>query len=532
VIAAAMLVGGCFAPSPDPTPTVVPGGTSPAATDAPSTGPLPSPTSLAYPASFPLAVVTGNVNLKAWTSLAELTSLASAGTLVMPCGIEVTAPALTPNARCLTAEAIPRLLQAEPKRIALLPAGLVEPATKTLPIGGDAPYGIAGADLFGDPAQRALPYPIEGRATDPSQVPVAWLAYDPAQVWTMASVGGVCSDAGAAYHALVLKQGWEWLFGGGTARYRGKPHPNPAPPPGISVYPVVSPAASGNDGLVARLVSGADLTIADVECPIVPAKDFVPNYGGRSLTFSISGAVLPLWRDKLGFDVVYMAANHNTDKGAAGVASSISLLDKAGIGHVGVGMNFDQAMTPAFVERAGVKIAFVAWNDVPGVTRATATRAGVPWITQANIEESVRRARAGGAQVVICNPQWWGGAEYHSDIRNAQLTQLEWFDAAGCDEVIGAGTHFAGPMLLRQLNGHLGLVMASEGNLVFGQDWWQDTQEGILMTVAFRGTQLANVHLYPYVMVANARGALTDPTADGHYVMQRVWANSTVDYLP
>jgi poly-gamma-glutamate capsule biosynthesis protein CapA/YwtB (metallophosphatase superfamily) len=155
----------------------------------------------------------------------------------------------------------------------------------------------------------------------------------------------------------------------------------------------------------------------------------------------------------------------------------------------------------------------------------------VPWLTQANVVDSVRRARAGGAQLVICDPQWWGGAEYHSDLRTSELVQLQWFDEAGCDEVVGAGTHFAGPMLLQRLNGHLGLVMASEGNLVFGQDWWQDTQEGILMTATFRGTQLANVHLYPYVMLENARAALTDPEGDGHYVMERVWKNSSIDYL-
>jgi poly-gamma-glutamate capsule biosynthesis protein CapA/YwtB (metallophosphatase superfamily) len=531
-LAAATLLGGCFGPSPTPPPSAGPAGPSPAATDgASSPEPSPSPSGLAYPASFPLAVVTGNENLVAWTDLKTVTGLAKSGSLIVPCGIEVTEPPLTSTAPCLPGDKIAAAIQAKPTTVALLPAGLVEPATKTLPIGGTEPYGIDGADLFGDPAQRAQAYPIVGRATDPSAVPVAWLAYDPGQVWTMSSVGGVCSDRGAAYQALVLGKGWEWLFDGGTAVYKGEPHPNPNPPAGISVFPVVTPVATGNDGLVAKLISAADLTIADVECPIVPAAKFVPNYGS-SLTFSISDAVLPLWRDKLGFDVVYMAANHNTDKGAAGVASSIKLLDGAGIEHVGVGMNFDEAMTPAFVERAGVKIAFVAWNDVPGVTKATATRAGVPWITKANVEESVRRARAGGAQLVICDPQWWGGAEYHSDLRNAQFGQLALFDEAGCDEVIGAGTHFAGPMLLRQLNGHLGLVMASEGNLVFGQDWWQDTQEGILMTVAFRGTQLVNVHNFPYVMVANARGALTDPTGDGHYVMQRVWQNSTVDYLP
>ncbi|HEY2916036.1 MAG TPA: CapA family protein [Candidatus Limnocylindrales bacterium] len=528
---AATLVAGCLGPSPSPTPTgdvptptvgpSQPGGT-------PGQSPQSSPTGYAF--DIPLAVVTGLENLKAWTTLDEVKQLAANGKLIAPCDIELVQPAMTVTAACVPGDQIARLLETQPATVALLPPGLVEPATKTLPIDGKGPYGLGGADLFGDPASRSQPYPIVGRATDPARVPEAWLTYDASTIWTMASVGGVCSDRGAAYQALVLGKGWSWLFDGGTAAYHGKPHPNPAPPPGISVFPVVSPYDTGNHGAIAELIRGADLTIADVECPIVPTAQFVPNYGG-ALNFSISEAVLPLWKDTLGFDVTYMAANHNTDKGRAGVASSIQLLDKYGIEHTGVGLDLDQAMAPAMVDRGGVKVAFVAWNDVPGVTRASATAAGVPWLTRPEVFESVKRARDAGAQMVICDPQWWGGAEYHSDLRNAQLDQLQWFDQAGCDDVVGAGTHFAGPMLLQPLNGHLGLVMASQGNLVFGQDWWQDTQEGVQMTVTFQGSRLVNVHLYPYVMVENARSALTDPNGDGHYVMQRVWSNSTVDYL-
>jgi hypothetical protein len=527
LMACLVLLGGCLGgPTPGPTESAITPTASPVAAASPA--PTPEPT-IGVPAIFPLAVVTGLTNLKGSTTLAEVKSLATAGTLVEPCGVEILTPTLAPPPSCTPADQIAAKIEAHPKTVALLPAGLVEPATKTVPIDGDGPFGLFGADLFGDPAARAIPYPITARISDATAIDLPSTAYDPSALWTLSSVGGVCSDRRSAYDALELGYGWPWLFDGGTAKYRGKPYLNPKPPAGIAQHLIVSPFETGHHGTLARLIKGADLTIADVECPIVPSSQFVPNYG-TSLVFSISEGVLPSWRDTLGIDVAYMAANHNTDKGRAGVASSVQLLDKYGIEHVGVGLDYDQAMRPAIVERAGVKMAFVAWNDVPGVTEATADRAGVPWLTKANVVRSVQLARDAGAQLVFCDPQWWGGAEYHSDLRNAQLDQLEWFDQAGCDAVIGAGTHFAGPLLLRSLNDHLGLVMASEGNLVFGQGFWQLTQEGVLMTVAFRGTQLANVHVYPYVMWGNARSDLTDPQGDGHYVLERVWANSTVDY--
>jgi poly-gamma-glutamate capsule biosynthesis protein CapA/YwtB (metallophosphatase superfamily) len=533
-VLAAALVGGCMTPSltPGPTATNLPATLGP--TLGPSSSPIPaaSPSGVALPSSFPLAVVTGVTNLKGATTVEELAALATAGKLTVPCGMEVTAPVLAATAACMPADEIARAIDAAPASIALLPPGLVDPGTKILPIGGTGPFGLFGADIFGDPAARALPYPITARATDPAIIRLEWLTYDPTSVWTIASVGGSCPDRGAAYQAITLHKGWNFIFDGGTARYLGKPFLDPSPPTGISVHLVVAAVDTGHHGTVAKLMAGADLTIADVECPIVDSADWVPNLG-RALFFSISEDVLPYWRDKLGFDLLYMAANHNSDKGSAGIRSSLRLLDQYGIEHTGLGLNSNQALEPAYVERGGVKVAFVAWNDVPGVVEATATVPGVPWLRKANVIESVRRARAGGAQVVICDPQWWGGAEYHSDLKPSERIQLQWFDEAGCDHVIGAGTHLAGPMLLRWAvtpSSNVGVVMASEGNVMFGQDWWQQTQEGVLMRLSFHGTKLVNVHLDPYVMLFNSRAALLDPQGDGHYVLQRVWANSEVDF--
>jgi hypothetical protein len=33
-------------------------------------------------------------------------------------------------------------------------------------------------------------------------------------------------------------------------------------------------------------------------------------------------------------------------------------------------------------------------------------------------------------------------------------------------------------------------------------------------------------------MILAARAALLDPEGDGHYVLQRIWKNSSLDYTP
>jgi poly-gamma-glutamate capsule biosynthesis protein CapA/YwtB (metallophosphatase superfamily) len=263
---------------------------------------------------------------------------------------------------------------------------------------------------------------------------------------------------------------------------------------------------------------------------VVPSSTWVPRaIDDPQNVFSVPEDVLPEWRDTLGLDAVYLAANHLSDKGVEGISSTLRLMDEYGLRRTGLGMNLREALEPTYVEVAGLRVGFVAFNDVPGVAAAGPDTPGVPWITPENIRRGVRLARQGGADLVICNPQWWGGAEYHDDLWPLQAQQLRWFDRAGCDHVIGSGTHVAGPLLLRQRARGPSVVLVSPGNFVFGQGWWQETQEGLILDLTFRGTTLVNVRLHPTVQIAAARPALLDPEGDGNYVLQRLWKYSTID---
>jgi hypothetical protein len=534
--AVALLVAGCVdgptsAPSQPgeapPTSSAAPAPSNPAATD------VPSPSTAALPASFPLAVVTGLTNLKATITVRELRALAARGALGVPCGVRVVEPELDPQASCIDAVSIAPSVQDDPTSIALTLPGLVEPATKVLPIAGDGPFGLFGPDLFGDPDARALPYPIVGSPLDDAagSLKPEVAQYDASQVWTMTSIGSLCSDREAAEQAVTRGKGWGWVFGGGTARYRTPPSLNPNPPPGIDQNLYVQPVQTGNDGVVAAVQRRADVAIADHECPILPDSQWSPQSGG-ALSFAVPEDVVSEWQDTLGLDVLYLAANHMSDRGEAGIRSTIRILKKHGIPQTGLGRDLDEALEPAYVEVAGLRVAFVASNDVGGVVAAGPDNAGVTWLTRSNVNEGVRRARAGGADLVICDPQWWGGQEYHNDLWPEQMKQLRWYDRAGCDHVVGSGTHVAGPMLLRQRPDDVSVVLACPGNYVFGQDFFQNLQEGVILEQKFVGTRLVNVRLHPYVIVLGARPSLTDPEGDGKYVLKRIWRNSELDYLP
>ncbi|EWT01458.1 hypothetical protein N865_10440 [Intrasporangium oryzae NRRL B-24470] len=521
-----VLLAGCSTGDPGPA-------TSASATTstsgASSATASPSTTTTSAPTTFPLAVVTGLTNLKAAVTVKELGTLAAQGRLVMPCGVQVTRPTLAAAPTCVAADQVAATLKSSPKRIALLPPGLVEPATKVLSIAGPGPFGMFGADLFGDAQARALDYPVVAttRLGEPALDP-AWTAYDASQVWTMTNIGSLCADRGAATQAVARGKGWDWVFNGGTARYAA---PAVVDPPYTRPYRTVQPIDTGHDGATPQVLKRSDVAIADHECPVIPNALYKPQLGTTTV-FSVPEAVLPRWRDTLGLDMVYLAANHMSDKGVKGIRSTLQLMDAYKVPRTGLGMNLDEALEPGYVDVAGLKVGFVAFNDVAGVVAADATTPGVPWITQKNIEEGVRRARQGGADLVICNPQWWGGAEYHDDLWPVQEKQLGWFEKAGCDHVIGSGTHVAGPLLLRPHGKDASVTLVSPGNYMFGQDWWQEVQEGVILDLTFRGKTLVNVRLRPTVMIKQARPALLDPEGDGRYVLQRVYTYSDVDYTP
>ncbi len=430
LVALLLLLVGCvnLNPSPEPSSSAA----TPSAAESPGDSPsaVPSPTEAASPtptapAEFPLSVVTGITNLKATIALGELPALAAHGRLLVPCGVAVRQPQLTATQACRAADRVASFVETHQNRIALLPAGLVEPTTKVLSIGGDGPFGLFGPDLFGDPKARALDYPVIGMPSDDGSAALdpAWFAYDASQVWNLTSIGSLCSSPIVAEQAVDLGKGWSWAFNGGTAVSSGAVVD---PPDGGPYFPI-STAETGNDGATPAILKRSDLAIADHECPIEPNAGWAANQSG-SLVFSVPEDVVVQWKRKLGLDAVYLAANHMSDQGVAGIESTLRILDKHHLPRTGLGMNLHDALAPAFLEVAGLKVALVAWNDVSGVARADAVTPGVPWITRQNVFRAVHRAREGGADLVLCDPQWWGGAEYHDDLWPLQREQLAWFD--------------------------------------------------------------------------------------------------------
>jgi len=170
-----------------------------------------------------------------------------------------------------------------------------------------------------------------------------------------------------------------------------------------------------------------------------------------------------------GVDVVSLANNHALDFGFEALADTQQLLAERSIAFAGAGPNEAAARAPVIVERNGLRVAFLAYVDVPVETRtgfdtrqwiATADTPGVAWADAEHMAADVAAARA-RADVVIVLLHF--GLEGRPQITAAQRAQAHAAIDAGAALVLGAHPHVLQPV--EQYRG--GLIAYSLGNFVF-----------------------------------------------------------------
>ncbi len=463
-------------------------------------------------ASVPLVVVSGFDNY-AVTSVtrAALTARLAAGTLIVPCGAEAElAKALGTPGRtavaCVPADQVTARLGPTSTLLALLPPALVTPRVKVVP--------LEGADLFGEKPARSVAYPLV--IATPAAWPAAWSAWRGTDVRVIVTTGVNCPDRGVSHQTVVLGKGWDWLLKGGTARYTGT-HWDP----GFG-WTVVDAVRTDHAGALTALIRNADVAVSDFECAMT--RSFVQHDSGT--VFSIDPRVAPLMA-KAGFDVATIAADHTTNAGLGPVGETVDLFRANGIQPTGAGRTLAEALRPAIVDAGGITFGFVGFDAIGGSAYATTSSAGVAALTPANVRTAVARARALGAQVVIALPQW-SSVEYRAQFTAFQQGIVGTLFAAGVDHIVGADFHWAGALAVSLAGSTYRYVGSSQGNFWFGQDWSRQTQEGIITSLTFVGTRLAQVRLTPTVILDNAQPNLVDPATDGQFVLRQVLSGTTL----
>ena len=260
---------------------------------------------------------------------------------------------------------------------------------------------------------------------------------------------------------------------------------------------------------VQSVLDSADVRVGNLECALTdlgtPAK--------KSFTLRAPpAAAKALALGKL--DVVSLANNHAMDYGFQGLADAQKTLSQAGIASVGAGANLTLARAPVFIQRNGLRLAFLGYVDVP-VERdgfdartwmATDTQPGIAWANPEQIKADVAAAKLKADLVIVLLHSGIEISAYMSDVTTDQRLEAHTAIDAGAAVVIGSHPH----QLQSIERYHGGLIAYSLGNFVF------DDYRGIAnATVILRVTLTrAGIQSYDYVPVLIEDGLPHVITAD------------------
>jgi poly-gamma-glutamate synthesis protein (capsule biosynthesis protein) len=186
---------------------------------------------------------------------------------------------------------------------------------------------------------------------------------------------------------------------------------------------------------VAHLFKGADVRLGNLECVVAtvgsvePEKPNVFRVHPRGLKFV-----------KRHFDAVGLANNHSGDYGPKAFAQMLGLLEKSGVGYYGGGHNLKEAHTPLILERQGLRIALLGYDEFqPRNFEADHDRPGVAWSEDEQVVRDIADARRVWKADVVIPVMHWGWEEPIANERQRKLARL--MVDAGADAVIGGHPH-------------------------------------------------------------------------------------------
>ncbi len=168
--------------------------------------------------------------------------------------------------------------------------------------------------------------------------------------------------------------------------------------------------------LVASRTSSSDITFANLESPIGVTGRPLP---GKLIWFRAEPQAVECLA-RAGIDAVTLANNHTLDFDSENLLETIGILDSKGIAHTGAGRNLAEARKPAVIERNGVRLAFLGYNEFanpslfwntryPRTLMATPSEPGTAPIDMGMIREDIAAAHK-VADVVAVSYHW--GQEY------------------------------------------------------------------------------------------------------------------------
>jgi len=247
-------------------------------------------------------------------------------------------------------------------------------------------------------------------------------------------------------------------------------------------------------------LKNADLVFGNLETPITEGReinDFEMIFRSNPLTEK----ALKLNN----FSILSLANNHTPNFGEKGLKDTFFYLEKEGIKYVGAGENEKTAYQPVYIEKKGIKFAFLAYNDfdvVPLSYKATENYAGTAFMETEKMIEAVKKAKQKSDFVIV---SMHSGNEYVNKPNSSQVNFAHSAIDAGADLVIGHHPHVV--QILEKYKDKY--IFYSLGNFIFDQQA-SETRKGLMIKVYFTKDEITKISLLPIIMKNLAQPEIAD----------------------
>ena len=256
---------------------------------------------------------------------------------------------------------------------------------------------------------------------------------------------------------------------------------------------------------ISSVMGDADYTVADVEGTMGGTAE----YSGSSKMITPPSLIASLKR--CGVDMLMLANDHALDAGFVDQQATLQNCVAEGMAYVGAAASAEERGTPVIREINGINVGFLAYteslNGNEKNTDAAAVEYGVNLIAKSNAKQDIEKARAAGADVIICYVSW--GEMLNPALTDSQKQIAQALNNWGVDVIIGYNPHVIQPAAWLEStdadgNVHRTLCLGATGN--FLSDQYGKYDNGLIFQFTIQETEYGHF-------------AITNPT----YIPTFVW---------
>jgi poly-gamma-glutamate capsule biosynthesis protein CapA/YwtB (metallophosphatase superfamily) len=222
-----------------------------------------------------------------------------------------------------------------------------------------------------------------------------------------------------------------------------------------------------------------------------------------------------------GIDFFTLADNHIMDGGVEALANTQKKLDELNIKYTGASTkNNDDAGKPVLVEVNGLKIAYLGFNDTPGLeTWARDNKPGAASISDPVLNEKgettglkpneerikffLQRAKDLKPDLILVLMHW-NHQEYKAQPLDYTRNLAKLITENGADMILGDHPHWVQEIEFRGEKP----VFYSMGNFIFDQMWSMETRQGMSVELNFYEKKLVNFKLHPHQLDLYEKGTV------------------------